>query len=113
MTEPAETKQQEGLDNILEKEIPEKEESMSPAKRYPYEGEGVRCKDESDIIDKIFRVIVANIAAIFSSGILFGFLEASEVINIPFGHPLQLGTLVLLAGVWYKLFTKMGLFNGK
>lgn len=108
--ELTDTEQQEGLDNILEKETTGKEEINNPAERYPYEGEGT-CKDESDLIDKIFRVIVANIAALFTSGVLFGILEATGIFDIPFDHPLQIATFVILAGIWYKIFTKLGFFT--
>lgn len=112
MAELTDTEQQEGLDNILEKEMSKREGSISPAERYPYEGERTRCMDEGDLIDKIFRVIVANVASLFTSGILFGILEATEVADISFYHPLQIVVFVLLASIWYKVFTKVGLFTG-
>lgn len=113
MEELTDTEKQEGLDNILKKDFSGREKAVHPAERYPYEGDGRACrKDESDIIDKIFRIIVANIAALFSSGLLFGFLQAAEVADLAFGHPLQLAAFVFLAGLWYKIFTKLGLFSG-
>lgn len=112
MAKATDTQQQEGLENILEKEMSGREESKSPAERYPYEGERTCCKDEGDLIDKIFRVIVANVTSLFTSGILFGFLETIEVADIPFNHPMQIVVFVLLASIWYKAFTKMGLFTG-
>lgn len=112
MTKITDTQQQEGLENILKKEMSGREESKSTAERYPYEGERTGCKNEGDLIDRIFRIIVANVASLFTSGILFGILEAAEVADISFFHPLQIIVFVLLASIWYKVFTKVGLFTG-
>lgn len=68
-------------------------------------------RGKGDLIDKLFRAVVAAGAAVFSSGVLFGALEVAEVITLDFEHPLQLASLAILTWLWYKALTWMGFFT--
>lgn len=69
-------------------------------------------KPREDIIDRFFRGILAAGVAVFLSGLIAGFIEASgQVNNIAFGsYPVVVMTLLLYYPL-YKIFTWAGFFR--
>ncbi|NBC27765.1 MAG: hypothetical protein GVY08_12955 [Bacteroidetes bacterium] len=103
------------LDNALDSENhPEshkKEFSEQPTYQ-KRDGSKIESQPKDDIIDRLFRGTLAAAVAVFLSGLIAGFTEASGQVNdIAFDNYAVVIMTLLLYYPLYKLFTWAGFFR--
>lgn len=113
--EKANQKSKSRLENALESEerlASQREKIVDPVTDQNTDNSTTEKEPKEDIVDKILRGLIAAGAAVFTTAVIAGMLEASgHVEEIVFGSFFMIFMTLLLYLPFYKLFTWFGFFR--